>query len=170
MASIDDFELRIMDLEQRLRPIADRPVDITKPGWDVPLVESRHPLDEAGVRHKAEALIGELIRFYRSCGEEERQTIRAFFAEHSAFAWAASLPFAPTNEENFRRHLLLFSIKDQCRDSRDALLWLRDLCREARNAGVSTAPVLQEVAGLSSDRNKYGMGSTKEMLIAACSA
>ena len=31
--SLDHFELRIMELEQRLRPIADRPVDITKPGW-----------------------------------------------------------------------------------------------------------------------------------------
>jgi hypothetical protein len=33
MPRIDEFELRIMELEQRLRPIADRPVDIMKPGW-----------------------------------------------------------------------------------------------------------------------------------------
>ncbi len=159
-----------MDLEQRLRPIANRPVDITKPGWGARLAQSQHPLDEAGIRSEAESLLEELIGFYRASGDDERQAIRALFVEYRAFAWAASLPFRPTNEENLRRHLLLFSIIDLGRDSRDALLWLQDICREARNAGVSSGPVLREVAELSSDRNKYGMGSTREMLLRACEA
>jgi hypothetical protein len=48
---------------------------------------------------------------------------------------------------------------------RDALLWLQEVCRQAIDAGVNTAPVLQEVAALSSSQNRYGMGSTREMLI-----
>jgi hypothetical protein len=167
-SQIDDFELRIMDLEQRLRPIADRPVDITKPGWGAQLAHSSHPLDEAGVRSQAGSLLEELIGFYHASGDRERQAIRALFVEYRSFAWAASLPFGPGNEENLRRHLLLFSIKDQGRDSRDALLWLQDLCREARNAGVDPESVLREAAKLSSDKNKYGMGSTMEMLLRAC--
>jgi hypothetical protein len=74
------------------------------------------------------------------------------------------------NEEHLRRHLLLFSMKDQGRDSRDALLDLQDLCREARSAGVNLTPVLREVAELPSDKNKYGMGSTEDMLLRACGA
>ena len=58
----------------------------------------------------------------------------------------------------------------QGRDSRDALLWLQDLCREAKNAGVNPRPMLREVAELSSDKNKYGMGSTREMLFRECEA
>ena len=159
-----------MELEECLRPIAKRPVDITKPGWNVRLMQSPHPLDEAGVRSQAEALLEELIAFYRTRGEDEREAIRRLFVEYSAFAWAANFSFGPTSEENLRRHLLLFSIKDQGRDSRDALLCLQDLCREARKAGVSLAQLLREVAELSSGANKYGMGSTREMLIRAGSA
>ena len=170
MRSIDDFESRIMDLEERLRPIANRPVDITRPGWGILLAQAPHPFDQAGVRSDAETLLEELIGFCRACRDEEREAIRALFAEYKSFAWAASLPFEPATEESFRRHLLLFSIKDQGRDSRDALLWLQDLCRKARSSGVSTAPVLREVAELSSGKNKYGMGSTRAMLLRACSS
>src|SRR5215471_8095572 len=115
--SIDDFELRIAELDRRLRPIADRPVDITKPGWGVRLVQGPHPLDEAGVRLEAELLLREVIKFYQASSEECRQAIRKLFEENRAWAWAASLRLNPTNEENFREHLLLFSIQDQGRDS-----------------------------------------------------
>jgi hypothetical protein len=98
--------------------IADRPIDITKIGWGLRLKQSPHPLDEAGVRPEAETLLQELINVYRASGEDERETVRKLFEEYRAFAWAASLPFEPTTEENFRQHLLLFSIKDQGRDSR----------------------------------------------------
>jgi hypothetical protein len=166
--SFEGAVLQILALEQRLRPIADRPVDITKPGWGAQLAHSPHPLDEAGIRPEAENLLGELIGLYRASGDSERHAIRALFVEYRAFAWAATLPFGPTDEENLRQHLLLFSMKDQGRDSRDALLWLQELCQEARNAALDPGPVLREVAKLSSDKNKYGMGSTREMLSRAC--
>ena len=105
----------------------------------------------------------------RNTSRRQRQDgIRKLFDEYRAFVWAASLPFDPTTEENFRQHLILFSIKDQGRDSRDAFLWLQELCLKAATAGVSTIPVLKEVAQLSNDRRKYVMGSTKEMLLKAC--
>jgi len=166
--SLEEIELRMMDLEQRLRPIADRPVDITKPGWGLRLTQSPHPLDEADVRVEAETLLHELISFYLAGVEDDREAVRKLFAEYRAFAWAASLPFEPTNEENFRQHLLLFSMKDQGRDGRDAILLLQDLCKRASDAGVNVAPVLKEVAALSNDQNKYGMGSTRGMLLKAC--
>ena len=170
MTRIEEFELQIMDLEQRLRPIADRPVDITKPGWGAQLAHSPHPFDETGTRPEAEGLLRELIGFYRASGDDERGAIRALFVEYKAFAWAANLPFGATDEEKLRQHLVLFSLKDQGRDCRDALLWLQDLCREAKRAGIDPGPVLREVATLSSAKNKYWMGSTREMLLHACAA
>ena len=95
---MEDFELRMMDLEARLRPIANRPVDITKPGWDLRLTQSPHPLDEAGVRREADMLLEELINVYRAGAEDEREVVRKLFAEYRAFAWAATLPFASTTE------------------------------------------------------------------------
>ncbi len=165
MALLEDFELRIMDLEERLRPIANRPVDITQPGWGGRLMESPHPLDQAGVRPEAESLLEELISCYRTGTDDVRNAIRRLFVQYRGFAWAANLSFDPKTEEEFRRHLVLFSMKDQGRDSRDALMDLQYLCRKAASAGVSTTPLLNEVAELCSDQNKYGMGSTKQMLL-----
>jgi hypothetical protein len=68
----------MMDLEQRLRPIADRPVDITKPGWGLRLKQFPHPFDEAGVRPEAETLVQELINVYRASGEDEREAVRSY--------------------------------------------------------------------------------------------
>jgi hypothetical protein len=59
-------------------------------------------------------------------------------------------------------------MKDQGRDSRDALLALRHLYSEAAGAGIDPALLLREVAGLSSTVNKYGMGSTCDMLLKYC--
>jgi len=165
--TLEDLELRLRDLDQRLRPIADRPVDITKPGWAERLRQSPPALDQAGVRRAAQALLTGLIASYQSSSAEYRQAVRKLFAKHSAFAWAASMPVNPATEDGFRQQLVLFSMKDQGRDSRDALLELQELCSQARAAGVNAAAVLSEVAQLSSNVNKYGMGSTKAMLLNA---
>ena len=164
---LDDFELRIMDLDERLRPFANRTVDITEPGWASRLAQAPHPLDQAGVRSTVETLLEELFSAYQVADPEARQAIRNLFADYRAFAWAASLSSAPTTVEGLLQHLLLFSLKDQERDSRDALLWLQDICRQARRAGVTMEPLLEQVAHLSSDKNKFGMGSTMQMLLKA---
>ena len=154
-----------MDFEERLRPIARRPVDITRPGWLDRLRAGVPPLDEAGVREHAEQLLGELISAYAKGGEETRSAIRRMFAEYRSFAWAAALSTPRTSVEGLRQHLILFSMKDQGRDSRDALLTLQEIVREAGTAGVDKAAALREVAAMSSGTNRYGMGSTRDMLL-----
>ena len=74
-------------------------------------------------------------------------------------------PFPANDAEDFRSHLILLSIKDQGIDTRDTILWLQDWCKQASSAGVDTEPVLREVALLSSDEDKYGMGSTRSLLL-----
>jgi len=159
-----------MELEEGLLPIARRPVDITDPNWIRRLQEASHPLDEAGVRGDAEALLEAVIDEYQNCLPDTRQAIRQLFTKYNAFSWAAALPYAPITQASFLRHLVLFSIKDQGKDTRDAILWLRDLCHTAAAAGVLTAPILEQAAALSSDENRYGMGSTKRLLLNAGSS
>lgn len=169
VSPIADWEPRLMELEERLDPIAKRPVDITDPEWMRKLRQSPHPFDAARVRAGAEALLDEVIDEYQKCGHDARRTIRELFAKYRAFAWAASLSSAPVTDSSFRRHLVLFSIKDQGTDGRDAILWLQHLCRTVTGAGVSPAPILREVAELSSDADRYGMGSTRKLLLGAAS-
>ena len=70
MKDLADWEIRIMELEERLRPIAKRPVDITVPNWLTLLKQSPHPLDEADVRADVERLLEEAIDEYQKCGKK----------------------------------------------------------------------------------------------------
>ena len=162
---LENLELQMMELDERLRPIAQRRVDVTQPGWWERLQAGGAPLDQAGVRAAAERLVQAFLGAYVQGTDERRAAIRRMFAEYRSFAWAATLPVPRTTAQGLRQHLILFSMQDQGQDSRDALLTLQEICREASAAGLDTAPVLLEVAELSSSINKYGMGSTRDMLL-----
>ena len=162
MDKLSTWKEQIARLDAALRPIANRPIN-----FFALLIKPRrrdHPLDAAGVRAQAEQLLSELIKYYPSGGDAMRQAIRKLFEEHRSFTWAATLPYQPITDESFRAHLILFSIKDHEQDTRDALVLLHELCEKARSAGVKIGPILKEIAELSSDVNKYGMGSTRSLL------
>ena len=161
----EDWELRIAKLEALLKPIATRPVDITRPGLLGRLQAGVPPLDEAGARERAERLLAEILTAYALGTVQTRAAIRKLFEKYQSFAWAAALSVPRTTWEGLRQHLILFSIKDQGRDSRDALLELQEMCKAAKADGLEMAPVLREVAAMSSDEDKYGMGSTSRMLL-----
>ena len=167
MDRLSEWKKRIDVLDAALHPIANRPVVIAVLKR---LIQSRnfpHALDEAGVRMDTEKLLSEVIDFYSDCDDKGRQSIRKLFEDHGSFLWAATLSQPPITVESFRDHLILFSIKDQERDTRDAILDLHSLCEAAASAGVKTGPILQEIAEISSDVNKYGMGSTRSLLLNA---
>ena len=164
----EDCELRIANLDRLLQPIANRPVDITRPGWIEHLQAGPRPLDEAGASDTTETLLAEIITAYAQGTTATRADIRRLFQTYRSFAWAATLSVPRTTPDGLRQHLLLFSIIDQGRDSRDALLTLQDICRVAKGAGLELAPILREVAAMSSNENKYGMGSTNQMLLQHC--
>ena len=168
MNALEDWEFRMMELEELLQPIAKRPVDITRPDWLERLQAGVSPLDEAGVRDATERLLAEILAAYAQGTVQTRATIRRLFQQYPSFSWAATLSVPRTTIDGLRQHLILFSIKDQGRDSRDALLTLQEICQDARNAGLEIAPVLREIAAMSSDENKYGMGSTSQMFLRRC--
>jgi hypothetical protein len=168
MNALEDWELGMMELEEKLRPVAKRPVNITRPDWFERLQAGGSPLDEAGVRDTTERLLAEILAAYSQGTARTRPAIRRLFHEYQSFSWAATLSVPRTTLDGLRQHLMLFSINDQGRDGRDALLTLQEICQDARNAGIELAPVLREVAAMSSDENKYGMGSTSLMLLRHC--
>ncbi|GIF65921.1 hypothetical protein Ais01nite_39560 [Asanoa ishikariensis] len=73
-------------------------------------------------------------------------------------------PDEPTTPAEFRAELIRWAARDQGTDTRDELLRLRDLVDQARRAGVDLTPILAEVAELSSTEDRYGMGSTRDIL------
>ncbi|MGY1495384.1 hypothetical protein ACW4TU_01850 [Streptomyces sp. QTS52] len=161
---IEEIEERVALVDEAVRPIAEHPVDITDPDWAERMRQGPAPLDEAGVRVEAEAALRALIALYAQGDEALRASVRALFSRYTSFRWATHLPVEPT-PEGFRRRLLHMSAVDQGSDTRDELLSLRDLCADARTAGIDLGPVLREVAELSSPEDKYGMGSMRDILL-----
>jgi len=132
---------KIEGLNEKIRPIADRPIafgkDILK-NWTPP---PNSP--------EAQEALSAAIDLYLQCSAEERQQIREIFRKNHAFAWAAALPYKFDTAERLRRHLAHFSILDRYPDYRDALLWLNDL-----RASPFYDEVRGEIAALSSDATK----------------
>ena len=176
MKPIAEIEAAIAQLDAAVRPIAKSGVDFSKPGWvarwrDYSARQSAHEttwrpaLDRAGVRDQADALISEIIDRYSAVSDAERATIRAMFRKYDCFRWATGLPHGPMTMDLFRRTLVLFSIKDQEADWRDAIVWLDGLCAAAGRAGVARRQELRAAAALSSDVPPFGTGrSTRAML------
>jgi hypothetical protein len=162
---VGELEAEIRPLDLRLKPVANRPVNMNDPAWMKKLESMADPLEEAGIlREEAERLLLRIVEYYYHASDEARQRIRNLFERYRAFVWAVHLPHRPVTNDTFRQHLLLFSIDDLGLDDRDAMVWLHDLCREAAKAGVDIRPILNEVAVLSSNRKKYGSSSTQGLL------
>ncbi|MFK0284086.1 hypothetical protein ACIQVL_26990 [Streptomyces sp. NPDC090499] len=149
-----------------LAPVATRSVDLTDPDWVRKMQEAPHPLDEAGIRPEAEAALREVLTRYEEGDDGVRAALRALLERCPHFTWATTLPSEPT-PQGFRLRLLHMSVEDQGPDTRDMMLTLHDLCGQARDAGVDVRPLLLEVAELSSDVDRYGMGSTRHILLRA---
>jgi hypothetical protein len=166
-ARLGSWEAAIARFDEQLRPIAKRPVDLRDRQWMTRLTTRRPPLDEAGIRPEVEALLEEIVPQYPQLDEAARQRVRDLFRTYQSFAWAAGLGYRPTDGQSFRKHLLLVAINDQGRDPRDAIMWLDQLCREARAAGMDPRPLLEEVAPVASATDRWGFGSMRELMLAA---
>jgi len=152
-------------LDAVLEPIAKAPVDLSDPDWAAKLRSAPHPLDRVAVRPEAEAVLGEILTRYAE-DESARPALRALFDRHTSFRWAVN-PRFPTTPDGVRSALLLLSVRDQGADTRDELLALWALCDEAREAGVDVDRLLREVAAISSDVDRYGMGSVRGIFLDA---
>ncbi len=162
---LPELEQRVAELDEILRPIARRPVDFGDPDWAAKLAQRMPPTQEAGVSDEAEAVLADLLSLYERGDESTRVAVRAIFERYSSFRWAVHLPFDETSPLSYRSRLVHVSAEDQARDTRDVLLGLWDLADRARAAGIDIVPALTEVAAMSSDVDRYGMGSTRKILL-----
>ncbi|MET8861219.1 hypothetical protein [Streptomyces sp. NPDC004579] len=166
MGALAELEEWVALIDACLEPIATRPVDLTDPDRTRTLREGPRPLDEAGVRPEAEVALRDVLFRYEQGDEGVRAALRALMERCHSFRWATTLPYEPT-PEGFRQRLLEISVGDQGHDTRDMMVELNDLCERARGVGVDIRPLLLDVATLSSGVDRYGMGSTRDILLRA---
>src|SRR5438552_16023339 len=106
MNALGDWEFRMMEVEEKLQPIAKRPVDITRPDWLERLQAGVPPLDEAGVKDAAERLLAELIGAYAQGTDHTRAAIRRLFREYRSIAWEASMSVPMSTFVGLRQHMI----------------------------------------------------------------
>ncbi|BCB88469.1 hypothetical protein [Phytohabitans suffuscus] len=161
-----DLSSRVAALDAALQPIARRPVPLDDlAGWAERMRAAPPATEEAGVAGEAVAVLRALIQVYADGGDAERAAVRELFDRYRAFRRAVHLPERADTAAGLRARLLHLSARDHDGDTRDELLRLRDMLAEAEAAGVDADPVLAEVAALSSDVDRYGMGSIRTILI-----
>ena len=158
------IESRIAAMDDALRPIAQAPVDTSDPGWVDAMRAAPPPTVQAGIHDEAQATLREVIDGYAGGDDVTRQAVRGLFERYSSFRWAVHFPRPADTAETFRLHLLHLSARDQVPDTRDELLLLRDLHEQATTAGVNIAPIVREVAAISADVDRYGMGTTRAII------
>ncbi len=151
-------------IDELLRDIARRPVDLSDPNWRAKVREAP-PVEEAGVAVEAAAALEALLDAYEIGGSSAREEIRGIFRDYRSFRWAAHLPREWESEVEFRRRLVHVSAVDQGSDPRDELMTVWSLCNRARARGIEVEPVLREVADLSSDEDLYGFGSMQMLIM-----
>jgi hypothetical protein len=157
---------RMAALDAAYRSVADRPIDPAEL-LDTDGLGHRiaRELAALGLGDATHSVLRTLLDAYEEGPEPVRVAVRGLFDRYSSFRWAAHLPREPMTAEVFRGNLILLSARDQGADTRDEILWLQALCDEARTAGIDTAPILREVADMSSGIDRYGMGSMRTILV-----
>ncbi|MER7278751.1 hypothetical protein ABT369_30350 [Dactylosporangium sp. NPDC000244] len=152
-------------IDELLRDIARRPVDLSDPDWAAKLRRAPPPVEEAGVAAEAAAALEVLLDAYEHGGPAAREEVRGIFRAHGSFRWAVHLPRQWESAAEFRRRLVHVSAMDQGADPRDELMTIWGLCNQARERGIDVEPVLREVADLSSDADLYGFGSMRTLIM-----
>ena len=148
------------------RPVATKPVDVTDRAAMSNLGATiQADLASLAVDGQAEAALRAVIEVYAAGDETVRAGVRTLFDRYPSFRWAANLRQGGDTVAEFRAQLICLSARDQGADTRDEILALQNLCNQARQVGVDVDPILDEVAAMSSDQDRYGMGSTRRVIL-----
>jgi hypothetical protein len=168
-------EGEIRRLDSELRRLLASGVDMSGPGWFARFkarqaeIRESHP-EADRIRDEAERILPQLLDLYVDCGDADRAALRDLLAQCHWVRWSLGRDLArsdgPMTEDDLRQQLVLFSMKDQERDWRDAMLWLEAICRRAGAAQLNLAERLRDMARLSSDDPRFkGHRSTRAMML-----
>jgi hypothetical protein len=147
---LKEYDERFARLNDKLRPIAERPIDTSQPDWMEKLAKAPHPLVQAGEVAEGESLRASLEQLYVST-PELREAITDLFGRYRAASWALYPVQKATGEELFRSRLLGKAMRGTDRDWRDVLVGLEKASREAASASVDIGPILESFAAISGE-------------------
>lgn len=160
-----DWSQRAEVLDEQLHPIVHAEIDINAPDWLEQLENFPHPADSSGLRDEISSLFNQIVTKFESLNDEQRQRVIDLMDKKDSLMYSAVLDIDRSTPEGFRKHMILFVIEDQGKDTRDAIMALDHYRKDAEEHGINVNLIFQEMAKIASTRDKYGWGTTRDLLL-----
>jgi len=164
-ALFDNWIQRAEILDKQLHPIVHEEVDTNATDWLEQLDNLPHPADAAGLRDEITSLFNEVVDKFDSLDAEQRQRVIDLMDKRDSLMYSALLDADRSSPEGFRKHMILFVIEDQGKDTRDAIVTLDHYRKDAEGHGINVDSIFKEMAEIASTRDKYGWGTTRSLLL-----
>ena len=113
------------------------------------------------IRAESRPLVLDLLRTYETADDSAREEIRELFGRYPKLTWCS----APEARDH-RLHLIWLSATERYHDPRDVVVMTDELTKQAVTEGIDIAPILDEVAAMSSDVSR-GIQSTRRAMLDA---
>ena len=143
----------------------NKPFDVNAANWEEQLERRQHPADASGLRKEIETLFEEIIDHFEGLSPQQRKQIVELMYENQALMYSAIIKTNPSTYDGFRRTMILFVIKDQGTDIRDAILELSAYHAKAENQGIDVRTIFKDMADIASTRDKFGWGTTRDLFL-----
>ncbi len=160
-----DWKQRADFLNQQLKPIVKVEIDINAPDWEEQLASGPHPADESGLRKQIESLFNEIVAQFEFFDSDQRQQIIDLMAQNDSLMYSAVIDADRNTPDGFRKNMILFVIDDQGKDTRDSIVSLTHYREEAEKHGIDLDSIFKEMAAISSTRDKFGWGTTRDLFL-----
>lgn len=142
-----------------IEPILNRPYTA-----DTTREKIMEEINALNITSEVNQLIREIISYFPKLSANERQSISDIIVEKEVFIWGSDLFRKIESEEDFRNRILWFIIKDQGRDSRDAILEFQGIMSIGQGLKLNITPILKAYLPYASKKDRYGMGSTYQLI------
>lgn len=152
------WKTELQALDSMIRPILDTPYT----GESDSFYKELQVLD---LKDLANAIVNQLIDQFPKLNARERLSLSELVDQYNGVTWLTDITTKVETIEAFKANLIWFVIRDQEKDTRDAILSLRSLIEKGRALDYPVKALLQEVSELASQEDKYGWGSTRNLIL-----
>jgi hypothetical protein len=164
---VDEVSFRLF-LQEQHAALAD--IDVALRPWQNQERDAHPFTQDRNLQTRFDSVVRRLADAYMTGTDEQREAIRHLLRNLTAARRAMGISFTEIRHKmdavRFRLALIYESMKDLGHDPRVGSTALNDLCRAARLVEINPDPDLKEVAAASSDIDRHGLGSVREMMLA----
>lgn len=160
-----DWQRRTNALEQHLKPIVDATFSSSSDPWDEDAIPEPYKTQNKKLRPDIQNLFDDILNQFENFTPDQRQKIIDLMYRQEALIWSSRIEEDRDTPDGFRKHMIFFVLMDQGKDTRDALLALQQNQINANKAGINTDAIFKEMAELASTKDKFGWGSTRDLLL-----